>query len=75
VLQRPCHLPVFDEWAEQFLKLVSTWFVPETRVVIRGVVSEELNKFVGNAGKLTTFGLFFLLIASLLALPTIEYTL
>jgi len=64
--------PVFDQWAEQFLELVSTWFVPETRVAIQDVVSQELNKFVGNAGKLTTFGLLFLLIASLLALSTIE---
>jgi len=64
--------PVFDQWAEKFLELVSTYFVPETRVAIQDVVSQELNKFVGNAGKLTTFGLLFLLVASLLALSTIE---
>lgn len=61
--------PVFEQWSEQFRDLIySNLSVPS----VRDEVEKQLDKFVGNAGKLTTFGLMFLLLASLLALSTIE---
>lgn len=61
--------PVFEQWSDQFQDLIyNNLSVPS----VRDEVAKQLNKFVGNAGKLTTFGLMFLLLASLLALSTIE---
>ncbi len=60
--------PSFSEFSERFQDLIYQNFVPAAG----DVVARHLRDFVGNAGKLTTLGLGFLMLASLLALSTIE---
>jgi len=60
--------PSFSGFADKFQDLIYQNFVPAAG----DAVARHLRDFVGNAGKLTTLGLGFLLLASLLALSTIE---
>lgn len=60
--------PSFSQFSEKFQDLIYQNFVPAAG----DAVARHLRDFVGNAGKLTTLGLGFLMLASLLALSTIE---
>lgn len=60
--------PVFSEYAEQLQDFMYTNLVPAAGDAIR----ESINNFVGNAGRLTTIGLLFLMVTSLMMLSTIE---
>lgn len=60
--------PSFGDFSDRFQNLIYENFVPAAG----DAVAAHLRDFVANAGKLTTLGLAFLMLASLLALSTIE---
>ncbi|MDJ0956982.1 MAG: virulence factor BrkB family protein [Arenicellales bacterium] len=63
--------PVFEEWSRELENFVYRNFVPAAGDVIQS----QLEEFIGQTGRLTAFGLLFLLVSALLLLFTIEETL
>lgn len=63
--------PVFEQWSQELEKFVYSNLVPATG----DLVQSRLQEFVGQTGRLTAFGLLFLLVSALLLLFTIEETL
>ena len=63
--------PVFEEWAQRLEDFIYQNFIPATGDFVR----EHLNRFIAKTGRLTAFGLIFLLLSALLLLFTIEETL
>ncbi len=62
--------PVFEQWAAAVEEFVYQNFVPAAGAVVR----EHLQRFAGQTGRLTVFGLVFLLLSALMLLYTIEDT-
>jgi len=60
--------PVFSGWSEQLQSFVYDNLVPASS----DVVKENIDNFVGKAGRLTVVGLIFLLVTALIMLATIE---
>lgn len=63
--------PVFEEWSKELENFVYRNFVPAAGEVVQS----QLEEFIGQTGRLTAFGLLFLLVSALLLLFTIEETL
>jgi membrane protein len=63
--------PVFQDWATELESFVYDNLVPAAG----DLVQSHLQEFVGQTGRLTAFGLLFLLVSALLLLFTIEETL
>lgn len=60
--------PVFESWMAMVQEFIYGNFVPAAGEV----VSRYLRQFAANAGRLTAWGLLFLVIASLMVMATIE---
>ena len=63
--------PVFQDWATELESFVYDNLVPAAGDLVRS----HLQEFIGQTGRLTAFGLLFLLVSALLLLFTIEETL
>ena len=63
--------PVFEEWSQELENFVYNNLVPDTGELVQS----HLQDFVNQTGRLTAFGLLFLLVSALLLLFTIEETL
>lgn len=63
--------PVFQDWATELESFVYDNLVPAAG----DLVQSHLQEFIGQTGRLTAFGLLFLLLSALLLLFTIEETL
>jgi len=63
--------PVFQDWATELENFVYDNLVPAAGDLVQSHVQE----FIGQTGRLTAFGLLFLLVSALLLLFTIEETL
>ena len=63
--------PVFSTWSEQLQEFIYNNLVPAAGDVIK----DNIDSFVGKAGRLTTFGLIFLMLTALMMLSTIENSL
>ena len=63
--------PVFQDWATELENFVYDNLVPAAG----DLVQSHLQEFIGQTGRLTAFGLLFLLVSALLLLFTIEETL
>jgi len=63
--------PVFSNWSEQLQEFIYNNLVPAAGDVIK----DNIDSFVGKAGRLTTFGLIFLMLTALMMLSTIENSL
>lgn len=63
--------PVFQEWSRELENFIYSNFVPAAGEVVQS----QLQGFIEQTGKLTAFGILFLLLSALLLLFTIEETL
>lgn len=63
--------PVFQDWSLALERFVYDNLVPATGELVQS----HLQEFIGQTGRLTAFGLLFLLVSALLLLFTIEETL
>ena len=63
--------PVFEEWSQELERFVYSNLVPAAGELVQS----HLQEFVGQTGRLTAFGLLFLVVSALLLLFTIEETL
>ncbi len=63
--------PVFSTWSDQLQTFIYNNLVPAAGDVIK----DNIDSFVKKAGRLTTFGLIFLMITALMMLSTIENSL
>lgn len=63
--------PVFQDWSRELESFVYDNLVPATGKLVQS----QLQEFIGHTGRLTAFGLLFLLVSALLLLFTIEETL
>jgi membrane protein len=61
--------PVFETWMDAIQQFIYGNFVPAAGAA----VSEYLAEFAANAGRLTAWGLLFLLVTALLLMATIEH--
>jgi membrane protein len=63
--------PVFQDWAQELESFAYDNLVPAAGELVRS----QLQEFIAQTGRLTAFGLLFLLLSALLLLFTIEETL